>query len=645
MIRNIDFNKKEERLINGMYYVSSFPNLQSSNEKDKKFYLVMHPKHYVVKPVLDYLRSKFKRNLDIMKRIASSLCHFYNFLRLHRLNGEDPISDDILDAFIKYLAFIPKNLPARIRSRMTGGESKDSKDRQVKLHEIKYLPVHPYIDGQKSVSKILNEWLRDYWSVANDKPVNVKVFFNPRNQFMHQDEWEWRYTYEYIRTCINDTLDYLDYLSKSEKWNHRYKLIDVKVAEKTERFHEKRGTFYSWDVESRIKDITSLKPGSQRTEQARVFFESELRKLLNSKMLKKYPQRKLLFVLLLLAGTRISETLNLLVRNVNISFPKNALTKEELKNGAVIHWEDMFKGLEHNSDIFINEHLNFGLRIVKRPSYEAAGRKNKTKKSRFPILRDYFEFPKIIGEDCDNIFIKPKDIVKCFYDDMVLTGFSDNSSKFIQMVMHRHYDHLSSGILISDSRNYNHEVKRWIEKIRGLIESCWFGQLLREYLIERALLLSNLKFDDKAKYNKHYLFVNFKNNKGNAMLPNTIRSEWLNKICEEERISRYRNPQNSVVRHAKKADLTIHSFRHTYISMRINHEVLKSQFSQINLATLKRDVGHIPTSTVAETIYYFGEIDETEKIYTKVFADFKDNLHKVVFHEQGDYEGSEETEN
>ncbi|MGG0720262.1 hypothetical protein ABE096_22175 [Robertmurraya massiliosenegalensis] len=72
--------------------------------------------------------------------------------------------------------------------------------------------------------------------------------------------------------------------------------------------------------------------------------------------------------------------------------------------------------------------------------------------------------------------------------------------------------------------------------------------------------------------------------------------------------------------------------------MRINTEALEGDFSRLNLANLKKDIGHIPSSTVAETVYYFSDLERKKEVYTKVFKNLLSNIDKIVFKEK-DEEG------
>ncbi|RAS83085.1 hypothetical protein [Priestia endophytica] len=631
--RDICYINREERAIKGMYYVRSFNSTeqQKSASKHTKWYVVMAPEQYIVKPALDYLVYLYqqkRKSQSVLQRIAISICHFYNFLRVSKLSGEEPITLGIIEGLIKYLSVIPKELKGKLRGRFN--------NQPIEPWNIQYLPIHPYIEptNMRSIIEILKEWYTTYWCKKKEHRDKISFFVNPKEYKFHEDEVDWRYPYEYIKESVNDILDFLKYLSETNGWKHRYQAIPPSVAKPQYFINRYNGESYcAWDVNNRIKKITGLKETKPQRKKVRILFEDELKRLFTSKMLNEHSQRKLLFSILLLSGARISELLNVLVKHIRITVPDNAFTNEEKKLKAIIHWEDLFvcNNFDKN-DIIINEHLEFELRIAKRIAYEVSGvRANKSSSTRFVRLYDYFELPKLLNLDCESIFVTPKQIINCFREDIILEKLEQSPERLIPKIMDYHKRQLIRGIHIDD-KEYDPLYKNWIERIRLLLDSCWFGALLKEYLVERKLIVEEVAH--KKTLLSHYLFLNMRNNKGFPITPNTIREYWFNKICEQEGIERYGVPVNDIVMHYKKGDITVHSFRHTYISMRIKEEGLKGDFNRINLANLKKDVGHVPSSEVAETVYYFADSKYKAEVYTKVFAELKTHLTRITLTEQ-----------
>ncbi|MGG0720263.1 hypothetical protein ABE096_22180 [Robertmurraya massiliosenegalensis] len=494
---------KKEREIKGMYYVESVKNVDPSSDINR-WYLLMDPSHYIVTPVFDYLKYLYDagETEDKLKQTVDSLCHFYNFLRVNDLSGYEELTHDILNGYIRYLATIPKDLKRRIKRDANGKE----------LWDIEYLPVHPYIENGEHVIKILKEWYKDYWSKGNKD--NVTFYFDPKEYYVYEDELEWRYSFESIKRFVNETLNYLKYLSNSVEWNHSFKAINEKVAKCNLRYNRhSRVYYYAWDVEGRIKNYAKVNEVGVERQKKRVFFETELVSFFQAEMLQNHSQRKFLFVLLLLCGGRISEILNLLLRKITITIPRNALTTEKKKSLAIIHWEDLFitNGFEKN-DIVITEDLEFKIKVVKRPAYESKLRRNKTKTSRFPTLKDYFDIPKLLNLDIESIFNQPEEIVSVFRDAIILNKKENDIRGFIKSIMEYHGKCVRENIDI-DSNLYDYQYKDWVLEIRKLIDNSWFGGLFREYLIERHLIQK----ENKNPIHRDFLFVYLKINKGNPM--------------------------------------------------------------------------------------------------------------------------------
>lgn len=631
-MKEINYIKKSDREISGMYYVDSYKNMDS-NSVINRWYMLFDPFHYPVKPVLDYLKYLYRSGVseEKMSLTARSLCHYYNFIRVHKFAGDEEITHELLNSYIRYLSVVPKGLSKRITSKL-----KSKHDNTVKLWELKYLPVHPYINGGVQINIILKEWYMDFWSNVENKN-NLTFFIDSRDYHVHEDEKDWRYSFQAINQFVNITLDYLKYLSESVEWSHKFKAIDPKVAKLERKYNShSKNVYYTWDVQGRIKRETLLKPNSNERQRRRVLFESELIRFFQAEMLKTNSQRKLVFILMLLSGARISEILNILLKKITITMPKNAITKELKMKHAVIHWEDLFytNGFEKN-DIVITEDLEFKIKIVKRFAYEDKLRKNKTSVSRFPTLKDYFDLPTILNLNCDSIFVQPKDVVNIFRDAIILNKMEENPRNLIKRIMEYHSNSINKGIDI-ENNSYDIEIKDWIFRIRRLIEDSWLGQVIRKYLIERHLV--QLRSNNKNPLHRDFLFINLKINKGKPMLPQTVREYWFKKICMDVEISRYGIPVNEIFNHSKKADLTIHSFRHTYISMRINSEALDGDFSRVNLANLKKDIGHVVSSNVAEVVYYFADLERKKTIYTKVFKSLSQNIEKIIIKDGNEIE-------
>ncbi len=628
IMRKINYVNKKERKINGMYYVDSFKN-KDTESKTNRWYLVMDPNHYIVKPVFDYLKYLYKSGASEgnIKFTADSLCHFYNFLRVHHMTGHEELTHEMLNAFIKYLSVIPKGLSRRLRSRLR------EPDENVNVWDIEYLPVHPYISNGEHVVRLLKEWFADYWSSV--KQSNVTFYLDPKEYHVFEDELDWKYSFEYIRRYVNVTLDYLKYLGESLEWSHQFNPIDEKVAICERRYNAHNDNYYNaWDIEGRIEREANVKPTVNERQKKRVFFETELIKFLKADMLNKYPQRKFFFVMLLLSGARVSEILNVLLESITISIPRNAITHEAKISQAIVHWEDLFasNGISKN-DIVINQDLEFQLKVVKRPAYESKLRRNKTSTSRFQRLKDHFELPVILDLGLESIFVQPKDIVCEFRDAIILNKKEDDIRGFMKSIMDYHSECTRKGIGLNNHL-YDYQYKDWVIKIRKLIDNSWFGSVMREYLIERHLVQKGIQKEKKLSICKNYLFVNLKDNKGQPITPQVIRQYWFMPICDENQIMRYGIPINKLVNHAKKADLTVHSFRHTHISMRINNEALNGDFSRVNLANLKKDIGHVPSSTVAETVYYFSDLERKKQTYSKVFSSLLSNIENIILKEQ-----------
>lgn len=614
-MKRINYEVKKEREIAGLFYVFNSKNIEFLNQSGiDGVSVVFSPEHYIVKPALDYLRfmKSGGSNKEVLRKVATSICHYYNFCRLHKINVENELTNDVLKGYIKYLSSIPKNVWMRVKKHPSN---------------VSFLPVHPYInDNEKSISKIYAEWY-NYW-LHNEENIDVQVLYNPASVKYEEDKKLWMYDYEFIEACVKNTLEYLTWLNKSISWQHRFKPIKEEVARRTLKLNYYNHQYnISWNVGGRIKEVTNLKASKQSSvRRRRVFYETELIKLLNAKMLNQHSQRKLLFMLLLLTGCRISECLNLLVKNLRITI-KDKYNPFGIH--TIVHWEDMFDEPynEDDMDLLIDKYLGFSVRVAKRRAYETRRRSNKSEKTRITPLRDYFELPGILGLNSMSIFVEPQDVFEAFQNEIVLEKKEANPYKVIEEVMHYTNDQKAKGINTLDDR-FDKSCLYRIEKIRKLIENSSFGGLLRHYLIERQLLFTHNRV--KNYLDNHFLFINMKINKCSPMIGQTIEKYWLDPICREHSIQRASYIPNKILKHSYKKNITLHSFRHTYISARIT---ILSKKGEYNDALLKHEVGHRKDSTIAETTYFFSDAEKIKEAQTIVFKHLRSRLEKISLKE------------
>ncbi|MFB5281822.1 hypothetical protein [Peribacillus sp. Hz7] len=610
-MKDIDYTNKTDRKIDGMFYVE---NHIYRNRKISK--VIFSPDHQLVKPAFDYIREKYfdeefsENKLEIA---AKSICHYLNFCRLHKINIEEPLTNQCLKTFIQYLYFIPKRMLQRIKEHPS---------------KIKVLAVHPYIsNNEEIIRKIYKEW---YTELLFDSNQKFTVFYDPKNIKFDEDKMLWTHNFNFIKDTVSSVLEYLHWLGKSPSWSHRYQAIDGKVARRAIKFNEHSRKYYiDWDIDGRIKKVTKLSKKSISTRRKRrVFYETELRRFFNSNMIQKYSQRKLFFLLLLLSGCRESECLNMLIKNVRVTL--DYLNPYGSK--TIAHWEDMFDEPKNDQDvdILINKYLEFNIRIAKRRLYESKRRRNKSKTPRITPLRDYFDLPDLLNLNIDTIFVNQTDFIKLLEKEIILEKKEKNPYDLVKEIMLYHYEQSRKGISVDDPR-YSSKYRYMIQKIRKLLDNSWLGNLIRTYLIERQLLLNTI--NPRREIDKDYLFINQKINKGSAIEPDTVNTTWFKSICEkvEPKIMRALYEPNKVLKHAMKKDLTTHSFRHTYISSRICIETEKGKY---NDALLKKEVGHVPTSTVAETVYFFSDSEKIKEARIKLFRYMKDNIGNLIFKEQ-----------
>ncbi|MFB5197627.1 hypothetical protein ACE198_22410 [Neobacillus sp. KR4-4] len=621
-MKHINYREKEHRRINGMYTVFNAHDEDKTYQSDPKAVsVVLSPKGFLVEPALDYLKSKFddecsKENLN---SFANAICHWLNFCRLHGMNGKEKITKEILGSYILYLSVLPKDL----RNRIT-----------VDLSELEYLPVHPYIRGIEdtdTVKIIYDEWYSAPYTkikaADNVIPLHISESFNAE-----LDEEAWRHPNKFIHQNLQFTLDYLDWLGKSQKWSHHFPLItpDVVLYEKFYNKHTKK-PYFMWIGHPNIANITKLKDGPSSTQRERIFYESELRTFLtDSKTLGKNHQRKCMFFLLLLTGMRISECLNLLLKNVRVSIHRNQGLDNPFSSYTVVHWEDLFK-IERDEldkmDIYLDRNLNFHVRVKKRLAYEDKRRENKKAGERHTRLRDVYNIPELLEQECESIFVTPVDFFKMFHGELIQNSdLMKDPFHIVDETIGYYRDCKEQGIVVTDSSfSMEHKVK--LQKIRSLIDNSWFGKLLRNYLIERHLILKEKK---PIGLRKHFLFVNPETEKASPFISQTPL-KWLDNICNNQNIKRNTfEHYNKALGHKIKNDLSLHSFRHTYISARIGKEAKEGMY---NPANLKKEIGHTPNSQVTETVYYWADRDTKKEAKTAFYRYLEKNINNIKLKE------------
>ncbi|MFY0521587.1 hypothetical protein ACOMCU_27815, partial [Lysinibacillus sp. UGB7] len=300
IFKEIDYKNMNHRKVNGLFYVKKI------NEGDKKYNqdkssisIVMTPDNKILKPAFDYIcalneKSKGRKYIE---SCSVSISHFYNFLLLHDLTGEEPLTSNLLDLYIKYLSYIPKGL-----YKMPGFNS-------IHPSDIEYIPIHPYIDGitnKNTISSIYNEW---YKKLGNTNAIHMILPSLIRAEI---DEEGWRYSFEYIAKTIRKTLDYLEWLSEDCFWSRRFKPLSREVVSKTFIKIEK-DLIEVWDIAGRITNKTDLKRKDNSIVKKRVFTEYEIEKIFSNEIIGLSTQKNIFFTILLHSGARVSEILNLLL--------------------------------------------------------------------------------------------------------------------------------------------------------------------------------------------------------------------------------------------------------------------------------------------------------------------------------------------
>lgn len=611
-MREIDYISRTERKINGMYYVVYTHDPNTTDKEDSNgACVVMSPEGYILKQALDYLRFLHQQAYpkETIRKIASSICHYYNFLRLYNIEGNNYMSSDCLDKYIQYLHYVPNNL--RKRLKMTD---------PIAFGQIEYLPVHPFVNENdyRLVQSLFKEWF------TSD---NVIPFYKENSTRFEIEKKLWRLSYESIHQHVSNTLDFIKWLSESVFWKHIFLPIENEVVEQivTTNPHNKRVST-KWSIDGRIRRITKLKRKDNQiiNNRDRIFNENELYKLFSSRQLNQSVQKKLFFYLMLFGAARESELLNLQINNVTIVSNKGKYS---------VCWEDLF-GYPHDSvfrDIFIDKFLNFQLRIVKRPSVESTERRNKTRFTREITLKDYFDVPEFLNLKKNTVFIDPKDVIAEFQEEAILRRL-DSPLQIVSETMEYHAKQKRNGVPFNQ---YEGRYQVNILKLRSIIDKSFFGQLLCKYLIERHLLFIKHKLTESS-----YLFVNMKRNKGKPISPKTIRDDWFNRICKEQDIVRSDYKVDKRLSHNYKNTLTVHSFRHTYITFRI---YVESQKGVLNMASLRKEVGHVEDSYVTECVYFILDRNRVQKGFSRLYQFVLENVTSV--NESNTGEDSHDEEN
>lgn len=623
-MKHIDYREKENRRINGMYTVENAHDEDKTYQSDPEAVsVVFSPEGYLVEPAFDYLKSLFdnKCSKEYLNSVAHSICHLCNFWRVHGMTGKEPVTKGILGSYIKYLSVLPKDLRNRI---------------SIEQCKLEYLPVHPYIEGIEdidTVNKIYKEWYSaHYTKIKADEKGNVLPLHISESFNAELDEDAWRQPFHYINQNLQRTLDYLDWLGKSEKWSHHFKPITPDIV-RLEKFYNKnsRKEYFVWIGHPNITRVTKLKDSPPSTSRERIFYESELRSFLkDSKTLGKNHLHKFLFVLLLLTGIRISECLNLLARNVRVSIHRKLGVEEPFSQYTVVHWEDMFK-FERDDldkmDIYLDRNFTFFVKIKKRLAYEENRRENKKAGERHTRLRDVYDLPGLLELDCESIFVRPNDFFECFHGEVIQNpDLMKDPFQIVDETIRYYRECKKQGIKLSDS-DFSMEHKVKLQKFRTLIDNSWFGKLLRNYLIERHLLLQK---KNPEGLRKHFLFVNPETENASPFISQTPL-KWLDTICKNQGIKRNTfEHYNKAHGHKIKNDLALHSFRHTYISARIGKETKEAKY---NPANLKKEIGHVPNSQVTETVYYWADRDSKKEAKTAFYRYLEKNINNIKFNE------------
>lgn len=618
-MKKINYSNKKELKINGMYYALNIHDPSTTYENDKNATsIVISPNGEVVKPALDYLISLFNQRVGkkSLNDNAKSICFFYNFLHLYNLKGEEKLSSEILNAYINYLSVLPKGLFSIPCFK------------EIHPQEVEYLPVHPYIcgsDQKEIVKEIYNDWYKRLGT-------NNEYLYTPDNTMFDQDEKDWRFSFEFIVDTVRRTLNFLNWLSENDYWKHRYSKIDPMITKRVPRIIKrgrKKHVVYVWDIDKRVRHETDLKPINNSISFKRCFWETEFFDFFNSSIIKNDIQKNIYFLLLALTGMRESECLNLIIKNLPIEIEGRGKSMR-----FIIHWEELLiptaNNLEKNqlNDVLIDKYLDFYIRIDKRNGkYESNRRKNKKNEVRLVKLRDYYNFPQILSLNVNSLFIETEDLTKLFAYDLTLHNKYEDIYNFTEEIIRYHINKKEEGYDI-DHPNYSRNNKEWILLLRETIEKCWFGKLLRTFLIERYKLMKQQ--ETKREVDNHFLFLMKRPYKGfiGPYEPSSVR-EWFKHICIEKNINRLHYTPNIFTGHLVKKSLGVHSFRHTYITCRIGNETLNGDFDRASLANLQKEIGHVDQSLVTTTRYYYLDRERKKRTSTAIYKFLQKNIDEI----------------
>ncbi|UDK97568.1 hypothetical protein EYB33_15185 [Lysinibacillus sphaericus] len=590
-MKKIDYSNKKERKINGQYYVKKF--IDRENEEYK--IVLFNAEGELVKPVFDYtnrLINEKNSNYAVYKTVKS-ISHYYDFCKLYEISDNTIIDHELLNNLILFLSAIPKGT-----SKLTFLDH---------LSNREYIMVHPYIKGKSNKECISNIYLEWYKLLGND---NVISFTSPSemNIRVEDDERDWRYSYEDICRIVRDILNYLEWLSKDFLWEKFYIAINKEIVRKI-TFLNGYKEIRIWDIGKRVSKITGLKSNVELASMKRVFTEGEIKNIFENHIIQN-TKYKLMFHILLFTGLRISELLNLLIAEKSIV--------EEVKIGRkviyTIKWEHLlclnphlFPVNQDYLDIVIDLNFNFHIRVKKRSEYETSRRKNKSKKTRFIRLRDVYNYSELF--DSGEMFISMEEVIKIFKNEILINTKSKNIKEILEHILSKKE---KSNIV-------------WLEMFRDAIESSLFGRLLKEYLIHRFKVLKKGKFADER--GKDHLFINDKEylNFIKPWEPYVI-DNLFTKVLLEEKINPHTRNRNVFTKHNVKKSLSLHSFRHTYITYRIGFENINGNFSASSLANLKKEVGHIKESDITLKVYYFLDVEREERGRSAIYNFIKNKL-------------------
>ncbi|MFY0520998.1 hypothetical protein ACOMCU_24715, partial [Lysinibacillus sp. UGB7] len=262
--------------------------------------------------------------------------------------------------------------------------------------------------------------------------------------------------------------------------------------------------------------------------------------------------------------------------------------------------------------------LDIYIRIKKRKSYESSKRKNKKNQTRYTRLRDYFDILQVLNiQGYESMFVSQNDFYRIFKNELLLHTEEQNITEFLEHVITYFKDMKLRNISIEDSR-FDSQYRTWLFMIREVIEKSYFGSILKEYLIQRYELKKAGYF--RKEEDAHHLFLSERQyQKFHSPIEPYIVNGWLERILEQCEIERYDGTLNLFTKHNIKRTLSIHTFRHTYITYRIGYESMYELFNQSSLAQLKKEVGHVIDSEVTLSRYYFLDQKRNARANTAIY--------------------------